>query len=268
MQKVSSMDMEKDTSKQLPLIDAVFDTLPNCNVVKVCVGLHWTAVVVDVQGEQRCGLASSLVGNHIHGVPDVPRAGLLEQMKGLELAAFVQESQFALSSIGVATINALLPRQPNKWSDVNAEEVIAKQGNGKSVALVGHFPFISRLRPQVRELSVLEQNPQPGELPSNLAEEIIPQADVVAITGTTLINHTLDDLLALCSPDAVVILLGPSTFMSPILFDHGVDLLCGSVVTNIKSVLKTVQQGGNFRQVHSAGVRLVSMSRSEVINGS
>jgi hypothetical protein len=188
-------------------------------------------------------------------------------MRGLELAALVQEEKLSLASVGVAATNALLPQEPQRWKELNAEEVIAKHGKGKSVALVGHFPFISRLRSQVRELNVLEQQPQPGDLHANFAGEVIPKADLVAITGTTLINHTLDELLALCSPDAVVILLGPSTFLSPILFDYGIDLLCGSVVANIEPVLKTVQQGGNFRQVHRAGVRLVSMSRSEVFNG-
>jgi hypothetical protein len=38
--------------------------------------------------------------------------------------------------------------------------------------------------------------------------DLVPQADVVAITGTALINHTLDGLLALCRSDALVMVLG------------------------------------------------------------
>jgi uncharacterized protein (DUF4213/DUF364 family) len=253
---------------QKPMFETVLDGLPDGEVIKVCIGLHWTAVVMDVLGERRCGLASTLADNHAHGVPDVPKAGQLEQMKGLELAEFVREESLSLASVGVAAINALLPQEPERWKELNAEEVIAEHGNGKSVALVGHFPFISRLRSQVRELNVLEQQPLPGDFPASFAGEIIPKADVISVTGTTLINHTLDELLALCSPDAVVILLGPSTFLSPILFDYGIDLLCGSIVTDIEPVITTIQQGGNFRQVHHAGVRLVSMSRREVFDGS
>jgi uncharacterized protein (DUF4213/DUF364 family) len=59
-----------------------------------------------------------------------------------------------------------------------------------------------------------------------------------------------------------VLLLGPTTPLSPVLFDHGVHILSGAVVTDVEGVLRTVGQGGNFRQVHRAGVRLVTM-RSE-----
>ena len=110
-------------------------------------------------------------------------------------------------------------------------------------------------------MNVLEKDPQPGDFPSEVAPEIIPKAAVVAITATSLINRTIYELLSLCSPDAIVILLGPSTFLSPVLFGYGIDLLCGSVVEAIEPVLKTVKQGGTFRQVHQAGVRLVSVAR-------
>ena len=75
----------------------------------------------------------------------------------------------------------------------------------------------------------------------------------------TLHNGTLEKLLALCRSDARVMLLGPSTPLSPVLFDYGIDLLAGSVVERIGPVLRAVSQGGNFRQVRRAGVRLVTM---------
>jgi uncharacterized protein (DUF4213/DUF364 family) len=56
-----------------------------------------------------------------------------------------------------------------------------------------------------------------------------------------------------------VLVLGPSTPLSPVLFDHGAHLLSGSVVEDIESVLRAVAQGANFRQVHRQGVRLVTM---------
>ena len=245
------------------MISNLLSTLPDGKIIQINIGFHWTAVVVEVDGVERCGLASTLIDvRKPHGEADVPQAGYLKKLSGLELAALAQSEYLAEISIGIAAINALLPPQPEVWTDLNAEEVIAEHGNGEMVALVGHFPFVSRLRARVGKLVVLEQNPQSGDLPANAAEDIIPNAKVVAITGTALINRTLDDLLALCSPHAQVIILGPSTPLSPILFDYGIDLLCGSVVTDIKSVLETVRQAGNFRQVHKAGVRLVSMERS------
>jgi len=251
----------KLTDGQGHLIGPVLDTLPDGEVIQVCIGIHWTAVVVEVEGEQHAGLASTFGVGHTHGEADIPQAGRLEELSGRELARLALGEKDILRSIGIAAVNALLPRRPETWEDINAEHVILRAGIGKSVGLVGHFPFIPRIRPQVGELFVFEQRMQPGDLAAESVKDVLPHMDVVAITGTTLINHTLEGLLALCAPQALVILLGPSTVLSPQLFERGIDLLCGAVVTDIPPVLKTVQQGGNFPQVHHAGVRLVSVKR-------
>lgn len=244
----------------MSLWDDLLGTLPDGEVFRVCIGLHWTAVVVDIEGKQQCGLASTLSKEHDHhGEPDVPEAGHLEELSALALAAFASSSQSSLVSVGMAAINALMPHQPNAWVDQNAEELIASHGSGKRVALVGHFPFVPKLRARVGELIVLEKHPKAGDLPSYAALDIIPTADVVAITGMTLLNHTFESILALCKPQAQVIVLGPSTPLSPVLFDYGANWLCGSLVTDIDPVLRAVGQGANFRQVHRAGVRLVCM---------
>jgi len=246
----------------MSLWDDLLITLPDGDVLQVQIGLHWTAVVVELEGKRACGLSSTLSAVHDHhGEPDVPKAGHLEDLPVSELAAFVRSIKSSMVSVGMATINALLPHQPKAWVDQNAEELIARHGAGKRVALVGHFPFVSRLRTQVGELIVLENNPNAGDLPASAALDIIPSADVVAITGMTLLNHTFEDILSLCKSQAQVIVLGPSTPLSPILFDYGVKWLCGSVVTDIDPVIMAVGQGANFRQVHRAGVRLVCMSR-------
>ncbi|NIQ82679.1 MAG: hypothetical protein GTN93_32315, partial [Anaerolineae bacterium] len=87
------------------------------------------------------------------------------------------------------------------------------------------FPFVSRLRESVGHLSVLELRPRGEDLPADAAPEVIPRADVVALTSLTLLNHSFDSLIRLCHPDALVLLLGPTTPLSPILFEYGVDIL-------------------------------------------
>ncbi len=246
----------------MKLLDDLLAALPEGDVIDVCVGLRWTAVVIESDGKKRCGLASTLVASQGHtGEPDVPLAGRLQEMSAMELARYACVDHPTLASIGSATINALLPPLPELWRPLNAEEVIAAHGAGKTVALIGRFPFISRLRERVGELFVLERNPDPGELPAESAATILPTAEVVAITSMTLINRTFENLMRLCSPDAVVMLLGPSTPLSPILFDFGIDFLSGSVVTMIEPVLHAVAQGANFRQIHKIGVQLVTMTR-------
>jgi uncharacterized protein len=131
----------------------------------------------------------------------------------------------------------------------------------KNVALVGHFPFTPKLRSAVGQLWVIEQRPVEDDYPAEAAADLIPHADVVAITGSSLINHTLDGLLALCHPDALVIMLGPSTPLSPVLFAHGVSILSCSRVVDEVAVLRTVGQGATFQQVE--GVRLLTLRKDK-----
>ena len=246
----------------MQLLNEIIRTLPDGQVRAVHLGLHWTVVTIETGGILRCGLSATLFTPHRHDQgPDIPGSGQLEFCSGLELAELALSPHPTQASVGVAAINALLPRQAHMWSEDNAEEVIARQGKGKRVVMVGRFPFVPRLRPRVGELQVLEQDPGPDDLPAHQAPEILPGAEVVAITGMTLINHSFEELLRLCPPEAFVILLGPSTPLTPLLFDYGVDVLSGAVVTAIEPVVRIVSQGGNFRQVHRAGIRLVNMSK-------
>ena len=245
------------------LIDDLLAALPDGSVRDIRVGAFWTTVVVEVADQTRCGLASTMhTEDHHHaGAPAVGEAGVLMERSARRLAELARSDSLMEVSIGMATINALLPRQAGQWVDLNAEEVIARHGAGKQVALVGHFPFIPRLRERVGKLWVLELRPQGDDLPAEASQDVVPEADVLAITGTSLINRTFEGLMAQRRPEALVLVLGPSTPLSPVLFDHGVHLLSGSVVEDIKSVVRAASQGANFRQIHRQGVRLVTMKQ-------
>jgi uncharacterized protein (DUF4213/DUF364 family) len=164
----------------------------------------------------------------------------------------------------MAALNALLEVDHSVCTEANAQELILEHGTGRRVAIVGHFPFVDRVRQAAEECWVLELRPRPGDLPSEEAAGVLPQADVVALTGTTLMNHTFDDLVRLCRPDAFVLLLGPTTPLSPLLFEAGVDALSGTVVTEPTRVLWSISEGAHFRQIKRAGgVRLLTCLKRE-----
>src|SRR5690606_40778254 len=89
------------------VISDLLAVIPEGQTESVTVGLHWTAVVANVGGERRCGLASTLVGLKPHGEVDVPMAGALGELSGRELAGLALLDNLTLRSIGVAAINAL-----------------------------------------------------------------------------------------------------------------------------------------------------------------
>jgi uncharacterized protein (DUF4213/DUF364 family) len=245
----------------MSILDDLLRALPDAPVRTVMVGAHWTVVCSGAAPTRArgCGLASTFTGEKPHGHAAVRDAGRLHLKGALELAAYATSEVPLEASIGVAAINSLLAVDESRAVEVNAAKVLAERGQGRNVALVGHFPFIPRLREQVGQLWVIEQRPAEGEYPEAAASDLIPRADVVALTASALINHTLDGLLALCRPGALVMVLGPSTPLSPVLFDHGATLISGTQVIDEAAVLRTASQGANFQQVE--GVRLLTLGR-------
>jgi len=249
------------TGRTQAVIDDLLRSIPEGVVLDVRVGALWTAVVVASEKLRRCGLASNLhQRGHDHGPGTLVReAGKLCGRRSHEVAGLAQSDNLVERSIGLATINAQLAPRPDECVELSAEEVIARHGAGKRVVVVGSFPFVSRLRQRVGELTVLDGRPGSGGLPAEAAGETVPRADVLALTATSLLNRTFDELMALRDPRSRVIMLGPSTPLSPVMFDHGVSLLSGSIVQNVDPVLLAVSQGANFRQIRPRGVRLVTM---------
>jgi len=222
---------------------------------EVRVGAFWTAV-----WSRACGLASTMgSGDHEHGATFVQDAGRLTGRSALELASLAYSDSPLETGIGLAAINSLLEVDEARCVELNAGDLLIELGRGKKVALAGHFPFVPDLRRAAARLWVLELRLQPGDVGAKEAETIVPQADIVAITGSAFINHTLEQLLSLCRPDSFVMVLGPTTPLSPVLFDYGVDIISGTRVTDPVLALRCLSEGATFRQIR--GTRLLTMER-------
>lgn len=238
------------------LIDSLVIDAP---IRSVLVGVHWTVVC-----SRHCGMASTVVSEHAHGHLQVRDVGCLHKKSARELAEYAHSENPLEAGLGIAAINSLLDVDERRAVELNAVDTLMDQGKDRNVALIGHFPFIPRVRPAVGQLWVIELHPAEGDHPAEAAADLVPQADVVVITSTALINHTMDSLLALCRPDALVMALGPSTPLSPILFDHGIHILSGSRVIEEAAVLRTAGQGATFQQV--SGVQLLTFRSDKWIS--
>jgi len=220
--------------------------------VHTCV--FWTAVIT-----KHCGLSSTFRDegpSHDRGVRDV---GNLTRKTALELVEYARSNSLLEASIGMATINSLIDIDESKCIEKNAFEIILEKGQGKNVAIVGHFPWIPKLREKVKNLWVLEQRLREGDLPANQADRILPQCDVVGITGTSFINHTVEGLLNLCK-NAYVVLVGPTSPLSSVLFEYGIDAICGSKVIDPDQLIRSISEGATFKEV--TGVKLLTMTRA------
>jgi uncharacterized protein (DUF4213/DUF364 family) len=98
------------------------------------------------------------------------------------------------------------------------------------------------------ELIIIEKN-EPliqkfRDLPMTLDVAKLATCNKILCTSTTVLNNSLDEILAHCSPDAFVSVVGPTAgyFPDP-LFARGVDVVGGRVVANSKEFLQRLAQG-------------------------
>ncbi len=208
-----------------------------------------------------CGLAASLPRDALRQAPPLVREpGFLSGRSAEELARLAGSESILEAAVGMAAINSLMRVDPEACQELNAAELILEKGEARNVAVVGHFPFLPRIRERARQLWVIEKNPRDGDFPEAAADALVPQADVVAITGTALTNHTLEHLLALCNPHAYVVLLGDTAPLSPLFFEYGVDAVCGTLVIDTELALRCVSQGATFRQIK--GTKRLTLEKS------
>jgi uncharacterized protein (DUF4213/DUF364 family) len=238
----------------MKILDDLMATLDtDVEVRDVRLGLFHTAVLT-----RQCGLAATLPRDALRQEqPSIGEPGGLLEKSANELMRMAYSDKILEAAIGMATVNSLLEVNEEQCQELNAAKLIAERGRDKRVAIVGHFPFVPTLREVVDKLWVIEKNPKEGDLTEDEAENLIPQADVIGITGTAFTNHTIEKLLKLCRPDAYVVIIGDTAPLSPVLFDHGINAISGTRVIDPELALNCVSQGATYPQIK--GVRQLTM---------
>jgi uncharacterized protein (DUF4213/DUF364 family) len=197
----------------------------DCPVRRVCIGLHWTAV------ESRfAGLAHTYKTSRKVEVAD---SGDLAGRSALALAARLRSWEPLEASLGLAALNSLI--EPTGVPG-NVFEEILRIAPGKTVTVIEQVAAVAG------EAYFLEMEPERGELPPAAAEEVIPRSDVSVISATALINKTLPRLLELARGRTAIV-LGPSTPLNGVLFEHGAAMLAGTRVTDADGLVRSIMQG-------------------------
>jgi uncharacterized protein (DUF4213/DUF364 family) len=237
----------------MKLLEEILDSLPSGHTVEEA---HICARDIAVRSA-RWGISSAFRD------PGAGRPSAAENPAGRpadEVARLALSDRLSEASLGMAALNSLLDTSGFVMHDMNAARLIEEKGRGADVAVVGSFPFVERIRPVARSLRVVSRPPWEGRRGIEEARAFLPRAGVVALTGSSFINHTIDDLLALC-PDAYTVVLGPTTPLSPALFRHGVDAICAALVADPRLALPCVLRGDPFSAIE--GMRLVTVFRDE-----
>lgn len=236
---------------------------PGNPVTSCTAGLVWTLV----QAGGHAGLALTLPD----GVFESQLPGRINGAETRWLAERITSWNMFEASLALSAINAWFNRR-DRMEDLLGRPLMGERGTrlferlsrqfeGGSVAVVGHFPHLEPLAERC-ELAILERNPSGGDLPDQACEYLLGGQDCVCITGSAVTNKTLPRLLEL-SRDAYVVLVGPSVPLAPVLFDHGVDLLAGTVVLDPEGALAAVQQGGR-RSLFGDSLAMVEITAADL----
>jgi uncharacterized protein (DUF4213/DUF364 family) len=242
------------------ILDALLDSLEGKDrpVEGVWSCAFWTAVTTRFTGlASTYRPADAEPEDRAYPVPD---AGSLTDRRAGDLAEYARSEQTLAASIGMAAVNSLIAVDQSRCTEQSAFDLLAEKGTGRNVAVVGHFPFVSRLKGLARNLWVIEKRPRPGDYPASDASWILPRCEVVCLTATSFINHTIDGLLGSCR-DSFVVLTGPTSPLTPVLFDFGIDAICGTHVTDRDQVVRFISQGATFRQIRNHGVKLFTLTK-------
>jgi len=221
-------------------------------VREVLIGLVWTYCEAEA-----CGLAMS---------PAIPIrtlawAGTLRGKTVAELARWVREFEPYPATVGMAAVNAALNHRHSLPDGVSLEpgnlavfEHFLPLLKGKKTVVIGRYPGLDEfVRKHQVDLTVLERNPGHGDLPDSACEYLLPTAEWVFLTASSIPNKTFPRLAAL-SRAATTVLMGPTTPWLPELHHFGIDYLAGVELVDQDSLRASLAEGGGVR-IFEGGVR-------------
>jgi len=171
-----------------------------------------------------------------------------------ELINFCESDKLIDRVIGISALNAYSQHIFNKkvYKLDFKHGVLDRLGLTKSdtVGMVGRFtPMIPKIVPKVKTLTIIEIDPEKLSKAYQNVEivndpTVLEDVDIAIITGTSIINHTIDKLLKLAQ-NARIAMIGPTMGMLPgPFFDAGVDIIGGMRFVNSDEVMKVLSQGG------------------------
>jgi uncharacterized protein (DUF4213/DUF364 family) len=234
----------------------------NARIKDIRVGLGYICTMLE-SGE--CGLAYSFRNELGHCCSVLAQAGDLIGKKCEEIIPWLKEKNILKAAVGLSTVNAVLNNLGQNSAEGNVIEAI-KLSREEKFGMIGDFgPVLPFVRKQTDNIFVFERIPEEkdGIYPQKSIPDHLPHCDVVLITATSIINHTIDEVLSFCPKAREVFIVGPSTPLYPDLFKrHNITLLAGTVVTDPEKMLRIISQGGGTMQMKPASRHvLVSVAR-------
>lgn len=212
------------------IVQAAEPYTQNRTIKDLVVGISLIAVQLD---DGSIGVSYVLRENLPGGCSVFPYAREIIGAPAAEIARWAAAGREAVQrAIGNAVLNAASTQQELPDCDQIGKPFGLSLAGGEKVGMIGMIgPAVMMLKPYNCQLFLFDKGRegQEGIYPASRQAELLPQCQVVFLSGTSTINGTIDQLLRWCAPDCRIVMLGSSTPMFPSAFqDTPVNILAGS----------------------------------------
>ncbi|MEW8268207.1 MAG: DUF364 domain-containing protein [Candidatus Thiodiazotropha sp.] len=219
---------------ELPLIDEII--LPKPHATQV----HDAEFAAVCLGDGSMGFFYTLLDDTMQRLHHEIEADAWRGRAPIRLALHYGEHDPLARSMGLGAINAITQSlfrradyTPDRQTNSMAKMAFAQADH---VGMVGFFPpLVERLRERGVRLSVLEKRAeflqQGDRFRVTLDPRVLAECNKILCTAATLLNDSLDEILAHCGHAQRVAVIGPTAGCLPDpLFNRGVDAVGGSRV--------------------------------------
>lgn len=240
------------------------ETMDTLTVERVTIGIFFTGVKLS---NGRGGICFTPIKDIPEAVccPSsaraMPSAGRLKGRKVTTVLKEMWQGNPLKKAIGIATMNAL---SSTYWDKHPPDGYAIRKGvdafdeldipDDAHVTVVGALvPILKALKKRGRPFSILEKDRKTLKedelefyVPVTKARGAISKADILVVTGTTLINDTLEGILEHAKPGAYILLVGPTASMLPDAFlKRGVGAIGGIIAKDPDRLLDILAEGGS-----------------------
>ncbi|NJE08666.1 hypothetical protein E3E31_09065 [Thermococcus sp. M39] len=233
------MILRKLKKEALQIIDEDFE------ITDFSFALPYTYVAIEGRKGKALGVAMTLpeeIQVYSSEIEDISVENFIEKADSLNVIE---------RTLALAAINAISQYYIDLSESENKDATELLDESIKKVAVIGNIPPIVRaLKEKGFNLYVFERNPKLWDretLSDSLEYWLLSEMDAVIVSGTALLNATLDMILERSKKAKLIVLTGPTAQVLPeFLKGSGVTHLASMKVLNIENALLKLKLG-SFR---------------------
>jgi uncharacterized protein len=264
MEEVSYQPGVLLSETMLQIRETLGASLESLTVERVVLGLFFTGVKLSDGSGGLCFTPIKAIPEAVccpSSAKVMPNSGKLQGRPVLRFIEEMKSGSPLIKAMGIAVMNALsmscwrvtAPENYAIKTKMDAIDAVSFLDSDYAVVVGALVPVLKKLKQRGKPFGILEldkttlkPNEIPYLVPPERAFEAVSRADVLMITGTTLINDTLEGLLQQRKPGARVVIMGPTASGLPdAFFRRGVTAIGGVMVTEPDRVLDVIAEGGS-----------------------